>query len=522
MANNIFIYDTTLRDGTQRENVSFSVTDKLLVTEELDRLGVAYIEGGMPGSNPKDTDYFKKVAKLKLKNSKLVAFGATRRKNTKAAKDPNLLALIDCCASVACIVGKSWDIHVTSALKTTLAENLKMIKESVKFLKSKGLEVHYDAEHFFDAYKTNPKYAMQTIQAAADGGADWIVLCDTNGGSLPDEVGVIVKTVTENIDTPVGMHAHNDSNCAVANTVMAVINGATQVQGTINGYGERCGNADLCSIIPNLQIKKEYKCLKKDQLKLLTEVSHFVSELANINPDPHQPYVGGSAFAHKAGLHVSAIAKNPDTYQHIVPELVGNIQRVLLSELSGKSTIVLKAKELGVDLSKEPEEVETILKKIKKLEHVGYHFEASDGSFEILMKKTLGSYKPFFKLESFRVLMEKREDGQVMTEATIKIHCKGKRLVSTAEGNGPVNALDLAIRDAIGRVYPELSSIGLTDYKVRVLDEKKGTGAVVRVLIESTDGKKTWGTIGVNENIIQASWEALVDSVEYGLSHKVK
>jgi 2-isopropylmalate synthase len=520
MSNKVILYDTTLRDGAQREGLSFSVEDKLKITEELDRLGIDYIEGGMPASNPKDDTFFKKAKSLDLKHAKLVAFGPTRRKKTNAEDDPVLKAISKCGVKTACIFGKSWDEHVRSALKTTLAENLEMISDSVKFLKSKGMEVIYDAEHFFDAYINNREYAIETIHAAIEAGCDCLVLCDTNGGTLPHKIGRIVTIVREIFETTeLGVHAHNDTDCAVAASLEAIRVGATQVQGTINGYGERSGNANLVSIIPNLILKMDKQTsVTKERLKLLTEVSHYISELANETPDSHQPYVGKSAFAHKAGIHISAVTKNPITYEHIKPETVGNTQRVLLSELSGKSTIVIKAKELGVDLKRQPAKVKEILKHIKQMESAGYYFEAADGSFEVLLRKKLDKYKPLFKLESFRVIAEKREDGKVMTEATIKLHCKGKRLIATAEGNGPVNALDLALRNAIEEVYPHLKDLKLSDYKVRVLDEKKGTGADVRVLIETTDGEKSWGTIGVHENIIEASWEALVDSLQYGLT----
>lgn len=515
----IKLYDTTLRDGSQREGISFSVDDKLRIAQKLDDLGVHYIEGGWPGSNPKDSEFFDRIAHMRLNAAKIVAFGSTRRAGVSADQDDNLQALLRAKTPVVCVVGKSWDLHVTSALKTTLEENLAMIQDSVAWLKGSGLEVIYDAEHFFDAYRNNPDYAISTLKAAETAGADCLVLCDTNGGALPFEVEAVVTQIVGLVKAPLGIHAHNDTECAVANTLAAVKAGASHVQGTINGFGERCGNANLCSIIANLQLKMNLNCLSEEQLKLLTETSHFVSEVANITPDSHQPYVGQSAFAHKGGIHVSAIVRERETYEHIDPDLVGNLQRVLVSELSGRSTIVLKAKELGLDLSEKPERVNEILAKVKDLEHLGYHFEAADGSFEIMLRKATGTHKEFFKLESFRVVMEKREDGKVMTEATIKLHVLGERMIATAEGNGPVNALDRALRQAIGRAFPALDSIELTDFKVRVLDEKKGTGAVTRVLIDSTDGELTWGTIGVSENIIEASWQALVDSVEYGLMH---
>ncbi|MCL6471761.1 MAG: citramalate synthase [Firmicutes bacterium] len=514
------LYDTTLRDGSQRERISFSVTDKLKITRELDKLGIHYIEGGWPGSNPKDTEYFQRVRDLRLNNAKIIAFGSTRRKDIRAEDDSNLKALVASGAAGACIVGKCWHIHVEKALRTTREENLNMIFDSVAYLKKNGLEVFFDAEHFFDGFKDDPDYALSALKAAEDAGADWLVLCDTNGGTMPFEIKDIIEAVMQKAKAPIGIHTHNDSECAVANSIIAVQAGATQVQGTINGYGERCGNANLCSIIPALQLKLGIEVVSAEQLKLLTEVSNFVSEIANLSPYPHQAYVGQSAFAHKAGLHTSAVEREEKGYAHIDPSLVGNIQRVIVSELAGRSTIVLKAQELGIDLSGEPHKVNDILNRIKGLEHVGYHFEAADASLEIFLRKSLGIHPQFFKLERFRVIMEKREDGKVATEATIKLQVSGKTVIETAEGNGPVNALDGALRKAIQSVYPALADIELNDFKVRVLDEKKGTGAVTRVLIESGDGKKTWGTIGVSENIIEASWQALVDSIEYGLMHK--
>lgn len=519
MKHQVKLYDTTLRDGAQREGLSFSVEDKLRITKRLDDFGVRYIEGGWPGANPKDIEYFQKARELEIKNAIVVAFGSTRHPKNKAAEDENLKHLIDAGTKAVCIVGKTWGFHVEHALNTTVEENLKMIADSVVHLKEQGKTVFFDAEHFFDGYRFNPEYALQALKAAEDAGADCLVLCDTNGGALPSDISSVVRLVKNQFKTDIGIHAHNDGDCAVANSIAAVEAGATQVQGTINGYGERSGNANLCSIIPGLVLKRNIQCVTPEQLSLLTEVSHFVSEVANVSPNMHQPYVGESAFAHKGGLHVSALERH-NAYEHIDPALVGNVRRILVSELSGKSTIVLKAKELGLDLTEEPEKVQDILNNVKQLEHVGYHFEAADASFEILIRKATGMYSSFFTLESFRVIMDKMAEGGVNTEATIKLGCKGKRYVETAEGNGPVNALDTALRMAIGRAYPEVNDIELTDYKVRVLDEKKGTGAVVRVLIDNTDGEKVWSTVGVSENIIEASWQALVDSVDYGLTHK--
>ncbi|MDI6892085.1 MAG: citramalate synthase [Actinomycetota bacterium] len=513
------LYDTTLRDGAQREGLSFSVEDKLKVTSKLDELGIHYIEGGWPGSNPKDIEYFKRVKGFDLKNATVVAFGSTRHKGVLAAKDKNLKQLVKAGTSTVCIFGKSWDLHVTHILITTLDDNLKMIADSVGFLKKRGLEVIYDAEHFFDGYRANPEYALRTIKVAEEAGADCIVLCDSNGGSLPAQVKSIVAEVKPLVSIPLGIHAHNDSDCAVANTLAAVEAGVVHVQGTISGYGERCGNANLISIIPNLVLKMGIPCLSEDKLALLSEVAHHVSEVANVVPDPHQPFVGESAFAHKGGVHVSAIMRQKRAYEHIDPALVGNLQRVLISEQAGAGAIVHKAKEIGIDLSNKPEQAAAILKKLKKLEYRGYHFEAADGSFEILLRKSTGSYRPLFKLRDYTVTVTRSGEAHPKTEAVVKVWVGGKRLVEFAEGNGPVNALDNALRKAIARIYPALERISLSDYKVRIINAKRGTAAVVRVLIESTDGEKTWGTVGVHENIIEASWEALVDSIEYGLMH---
>lgn len=516
----IYIYDTTLRDGAQREGITFTLLDKLKITEALDDLGVHYIEGGWPLSNPKDEEYFKEVKKLKLKNARVVAFGSTRRKNSKPEEDENLLSLLRAETDAVCIFGKSWDLHVRYALKTSYEENLKMIAESVAFLKKQGREVVFDAEHFFDGYKSNSKYALKTIEAAIEGGADWIVLCDTNGGTLPDELEKIFNEVIGAFPPDgfkYGIHAHNDSDCAVANSLIAVRCGAEQVHGTINGYGERCGNANLCSVIPALKLKMNFNSISLENLKKLTEISNLIAELANVPPVPWQPYVGAAAFTHKGGVHVSAVKERSSTYEHIDPGLVGNVRRIVVSELAGKTTVLLKAREFGIDLSDQTEILEKIVKKVKRLEKIGYHFEAADGTFELLIREDLGIKKEYFRLESYRVIVEKREDGKLVTEATIKMYVNGKRVITTEEGNGPVNALDRALRKALEKAFPQLKKIKLTDYKVRVLQEKQGTEAVVRVLIETTDGVTTWGTIGVSPNIIEASWDALVDSLNYGL-----
>ncbi len=511
------LYDTTLRDGTQREGLSLSVEDKVRIALKLDQLGVDYIEGGFPGSNPKDIEFFERARDLKLEHAVISAFGSTRRKDIAPQDDPGLAALLETGCSALCIFGKAWDVHVTETLQTTLAENVRMVEDSVAYLKAAGRTVFFDAEHFFDGFKANASYALEVCQAAVRAGADAVVLCDTNGGTLPHEVLRITGELALALDVPLGIHAHNDAACAVANSLVAVEAGAVHVQGTMNGYGERAGNADLTSIIPALVLKMGDECVTRDQLKLLTETSHFVAEIANISPNPHQPYVGTSAFAHKGGVHASAAARLPDAYEHIDPVRVGNLARVVVSELAGRASLTMKAKEMGIELT--GERAAETLDAIKELEYSGYSFEAADASLEMLLKKRLGSYESLFTLESFRVIAEKREDGRVMTEATIKVHVGGHRYIATAEGNGPVNALDKALRIAIGRFYPALADMKLADFKVRVLDENKGTGAVTRVLIESADHEKTWGTVGVSENIIEASWEALVDSVEYGLSH---
>jgi len=516
----VTLYDTTLRDGTQREGMSLSVEDKLRIAMRLDDLGVRFIEGGFPGSNPKDLEFFERARSLTLANATITAFGSTRRKDVAPEADLGLQALLDAGTSAACIFGKAWDLHVTEALGATLDENLRMVADSVAYLKAQGKAVFFDAEHFFDGYKANAGYALAVCGAAAESGAEAVVLCDTNGGTLPHEIARIVREVAGALPgMSLGIHAHNDGGCAVANSLVAIDAGCVHVQGTCNGYGERAGNADLLTIIPSLVLKMGRECISSEQLKLLTEVSHFVAETANIAPNPHQPFVGASAFAHKGGVHVSATTRLQAAYEHIDPSLVGNLARVVVSELAGRASLVMKARELGVTIAGDDPALVSVLETIKAKEHEGYTFEAADASLEIMLRKATGTYEPLFALESFRAIMEKREDGRVMTEATIKVHVEGHRFIATAEGNGPVNALDRALRIAIGRFYPALEFMALTDFKVRVLDEKKGTGAVTRVLIESADGEKSWGTVGVSENIIEASWEALVDSVEYGLSH---
>ncbi|MCD1259082.1 citramalate synthase [Paenibacillus athensensis] len=517
MLNSVKIFDTTLRDGTQGEGISLSVEDKIKIARKLDELGVHYIEGGWPGSNSKDIEFFDRVRTMTFANAKIAAFGSTRRKDSRAEDDINLNRLIDSGVSVATIFGKSWDFHVHTAIQTTLEENLAMIFDSVRYLKSKGLEVIYDAEHFFDGYKNNAEYALQTIAKAEEAGADWIVLCDTNGGSLPGEITTIVEAVKQQIQAPVGIHAHNDCELGVANSLAAVQAGARQVQGTINGYGERCGNANLSSIIPNLQLKLKYDVISDEQLKTLAQVSRYVSEIANMHMPVNQPYVGNAAFAHKGGIHVSAILKDASTYEHIAPELVGNKQRVLVSELAGQSNVLVKAQELNLDINKDLHKTKQIIEKIKDLEHQGYQFEGADASLELLLRESFEGLEEIFTLESFKMLVEKNAAHAVVSEAIVKVKVHGETIYTAAEGNGPVNALDNALRKALVQYYPDIRQVHLSDYKVRVLDEKDATAAKVRVLMESTDFATTWNTLGVSSNIIEASWYALVDSLRYAL-----
>jgi 2-isopropylmalate synthase len=520
----VAIYDTTLRDGTQGEGISLSVDDKLKIAQRLDKIGVHYIEGGWPGSNPKDMEFFRRIKEYNLNQAKVVAFGSTCKQGSKPEADISIQSMLDCGVKTVTIFGKSWDFHVTHALKTTLEENLRMIRDSVSYLKSKGLEVIYDAEHFFDGYKKNPAYAIKTILAAQEAGAELICLCDTNGGSMPMEVMEIVKTVVNTVEVPIGIHTHNDCELAVANSLVAVEAGAVQVQGTINGYGERCGNANLCSVIPDLMIKMKCDCITEDKLAGLTELSRYVSELANLHPNIHQPYVGNSAFAHKGGVHVSALLKNPETYEHIQPEKVGNVRRVLVSELSGMSNIIYKAEELklDIDLNNINPETKAVLEQIKELEHQGFQFEGAEASFELLLRKGFKGYHEPFILETLRIILEKRENNDIYSEAIIKLRVGDEIVHTAAEGNGPVNALDNALRKALEGFYPEIRDMELVDYKVRVLDGNSGTGALVRVLIETQDHHDSWGTVGVSGNIIEASWQAIADSIAYGLLKKKK
>ena len=522
------IYDTTLRDGSQLEGISLTVDDKLRIAEQLDRLGVAFIEGGWPGANPKDDEFFERAkTELDLSTSTFVAFGSTRRAKGKVDSDQTLTNLVAAGTEVVCIVGKCWDYHVTEALKTTLDEGVAMVADSVEYLVAQGKRVFFDAEHFFDGFKRNPEFSLRVVEAAAMAGAEAVVLCDTNGGSLPPDVEAAVGAVVDHGDCQVGIHLHNDTGCGVANALAAVRAGATQVQGTINGYGERVGNCDLVPIMANLELKMGIQCLPEGRLANLTSVAHHVAELVNFSVDPQQPYVGSTAFAHKAGLHTSALSRASDAYEHVDPEAVGNGTRVLVSEMAGRSTLEMKAETLGIEL--DGKTIGDVIDTLKKLEHEGYHFEAADASLELLMRGAAGWEQPFFRLESFSVDTDHRSGTNarlwndvavdVETSATVKVWVDDTRHLAVGEGNGPVNALDAALRNALGDIYPALDRISLTDFKVRVLDTGKGTGAITRVLLDSTDGAREWTTIGVSENIIEASWQALVDSLVYGLLH---
>lgn len=525
--NQILLYDTTLRDGTQGENISFTAEDKLRISKRLDDIGIHFIEGGWPGSNPRDLQFFKLARKTEFSNARLTAFGATRRPGIQARDDQNLNALLETETQVVTIFGKTWDLHVTEVMNNSLEENLAMIHDSVAWLTSNGREVIYDAEHFFDGYAANPAYAMKTLAAAVEGGADVLVLCDTNGGTLPFDIENVTRDVKEALSRSIdansfriGIHSHNDCGLALANTISAVRSGAVMVQGTINGYGERCGNADLTSIIPVLQLKMKHGCLSDDNLKKLRKLSRFVSETANMTPSNTRPFVGRSAFAHKGGIHVSAIAKTPLAYEHIDPELVGNKRRVLVSDLSGKSNVEYKAKELGIDLASDIFNTQQIVTEIKRLEQEGYQFDAADGSLQILIEKFTNQFNPTFDLKSFRVTVEKDTDRPCYSHAMIKISVDGKDEITAAEGHGPVSALDNALRKALTNFYPALDFMRLVDFKVRVIDGRDGTSAKVRVLIESRDEDKIWSTVGVSEDIIEASWQALTDSFHFKISNE--
>ncbi|MBW4686609.1 MAG: citramalate synthase [Komarekiella atlantica HA4396-MV6] len=539
----LWLYDTTLRDGTQREGLSVSIEDKLRIARRLDQLGIPFIEGGWPGANPKDVQFFWQLQEDPLKQAEIVAFCSTRRPNLTAADEPMLQAILAAGTRWVTIFGKSWDLHVTAGLKTTLEENLAMIGDTIEYLRSQGRRVIYDAEHWFDGYKHNQDYALQTLEAAIAAGAEWLVLCDTNGGTLPHEVSQIVQDVvrvtgelaapsgdkrqwglgtrknsSQSLIPKIGIHTHNDSEMAVANAIAAVMAGANMVQGTINGYGERCGNANLCSLIPNLQLKLGYSCIREDQLTQLTEASRFVSEVVNLAPDEHAPFVGRSAFAHKGGIHVSAVERNPLTYEHIQPEKVGNRRRIVISEQSGLSNVLAKARTFGIELDQQKAEARQILQRLKDLESEGFQFEAAEASFVLLMHEALGGRQQFFEIKGFQVhcdLIEGKETTNAL--ATVKVAVDGKNILEAAEGNGPVAALDAALRKALVNFYPQIATFELTDYKVRILNGHTGTAAKTRVLVESGNGHQRWTTVGVSTNILEASYQAVVEGLEYGL-----
>ncbi len=527
----IWLYDTTLRDGAQREGLSLSLEDKLRIARQLDRLGIPFIEGGWPGANPKDVQFFWQLKEEPLTQAEVVAFCSTRRPGRKAAEDPMLQPVLAAGTRWITLFGKSWDLHVTEGLQTTLPENLAMIQDTIEFFRSQDRRVIYDAEHWFDGYKQNPEYALKTLVAAIAGGAEWLVLCDTNGGTLPHEITAIVADVISFVnrecDSPeaslpqIGIHTHNDSGTAVANALAAVMGGARMVQGTINGYGERCGNANLCTLIPNLQLKLGYSCVQSSHLAHLAESSRLISEVVNLAPDDHAPFVGLSAFAHKGGIHVSAVERNPLTYEHIQPELVGNLRRIVISDQAGLSNVLAKARSFGIDLDKQDPKCRQILQHLKTLENQGYQFEAAEASFELLMREALGQRQAFFILKDCHVhcdmLPNMLPENASQSLATVKVSIGGKDILEAAEGNGPISALDAALRKALTNSYPEISSFHLTDYKVRILDGGAGTAAKTRVLLECSNGHQRWTTVGVSANIIEASYQAVVEGLEYGL-----
>jgi 2-isopropylmalate synthase len=514
----IELYDTTLRDGMQGEGMSLSAEEKLRVAHRLDALGIDLIEAGFPSSNPKELELFDLLSNERFAHAEICAFGMTRRRDLAAEEDPALRILAECFAPVCTLVGKTSSLHLEKVVRVDREENLRMIADSVAFLAGAGKRVIYDAEHFFDGFTEDPQYALRCLRAASQAGAQTITCCDTNGGTLPHQIAAAMAAVVRELqgeDATIGIHCHDDAGCAVAGTLAAVAEGARHVQGTMNGYGERCGNANLVTIIPNLQLKLGHECVSAEQLASLTEAAHFLDELLNFTPNPDQPYVGRNAFAHKGGMHVAGVNADPSTFEHVDPSVVGNDRELLVSELSGKGTVLARAADAGISL--DDGTAARVVDRVKELEHRGYHYEAADGSFELLLRKETGEYEPLFRLESWRAIVEKRADGRVETEATIKIWVDGERYVRTAEGNGPVNALDRALRDALVEIHPHLADIDLVNFKVRILDEAKGTGAVTRVLIDASDGEAVWGSIGVSENVIEASWEALVDSLEHGM-----
>ena len=518
----IWTYDTTLRDGAQREGISLSLEDKLKIVRTLDDMGIKFIEAGWPGANPKDVQLFWKLAEEPLKQAKIVAFCSTRRPNKIAAEDKMLQAILAARTKWVTIFGKSWDLHVKEGIETTLQENLAMIRDTIEYLIGQGRKVIYDAEHWFDGYKNNPQYALSTLKTAIEAGAEWLVLCDTNGGSLPFEISQIVKALRKEIDSSIkiGIHTHNDCDLAVANAIAAVKEGVTMVQGTINGYGERCGNANLCSLIPNLQLKMGYSCIEAEQLTQLTTSSRKISEIVNLAPDEHAAFVGKSAFAHKGGIHVSAVEKNPLTYEHIKPEAIGNQRRIIISEQSGMSNVLSKARNFGIQLQKQDPKTRQILDRIKHLENLGYQFEVAEASIELLMRSILGKRQEMFQIKGFQVHCDRRletDKNHTNATATIKVSVKGEDILEVAEGNGPVSALDTALRKALVKFYPQIATFGLTDYKVRILDSDAGTSAKTRVLVESSNGEERWTTLGVSHNILEASYQAVVEGIEYGL-----
>jgi 2-isopropylmalate synthase len=517
MADSVLLYDTTLRDGMQGEGMSLSADEKVRVAHALDGLGVHLIEAGFPASNPKEEELFERLAGESFEHARIAAFGMTRRRELAASDDPALRLLADCFAPVCTLVGKTWSLHLEKVTRVDPEENLRMIADSVAFLRARGKRVIYDAEHFFDAHADDRAYALRCLRAATEAGAENLTLCDTNGATLPTQLAAAVTDVVEELGdvVDIGIHAHDDAGCGVANALVAVERGARLVQGTMNGYGERCGNANLVTVLADLQLKLGWQCVEEQRLARLTETAHLVDELCNVAPDPDQPYVGANAFAHKGGMHVAGVARDARTFEHVEPALVGADRRVLVSELGGRRNVQARAGERGVEL--DDAAAGRVVERVKELEHRGYQLEAADGSLDLLIRHETGAYEPLFRLESWRVIVEKREDGMVETEATIKVWVGEERYVRTAEGNGPVNALDAALRGAIGETYPHLRDIELVNFKVRILDETKGTGAVTRVLLDASDGRETWGSIGVSENVIEASWEALVDSLEAGM-----
>jgi len=530
--NSIYIYDTTLRDGTQREGLSVSLEDKIHIAEKLDRLGVAFIEGGWAGANPKDAEFFQRMQAQPLNHAELVVFCSTRRAHLTAATDPMLVPILEAKTKWVTVFGKSWDLHVTEGLRTNLAENLAMIQDTIAYLKSCDRRLIYDAEHWFDGYKHNPEYAIATLKTALEAGAEWFVLCDTNGGTLPNDLARIINIVYELLKTwsggkkpQIGIHTHNDAGLAVANALTAVQNGAIMVQGTINGYGERCGNANLCTVIPNLQLKMGYRCIAPEQLSQLTELSRQVSEIVNLAPDDHAPFVGASAFAHKGGIHVSAVQRNPATYEHIAPESIGNHRRIVISEQAGMSNIIAKVENFGICLRKDDAACRQILQKTKELEQIGYQFESAEASFELLVREALGDRPQFFAIKNFYVYCSSDTNhltGSVNSQATVKVVVNDVEQLTAAEGSGPVAALDLALRKALINFYPEIADFYLTDYKVRILNSESGTHATTRVLIEFSNGKRRWSTAGVSDNIIDASCKAIGEGLEYGLLSAVR